>query len=65
MLCHTISVQCYGEFTMDSYQYKFYFIRFIILIDKETLTETGDVICKSGITPDATSGKENLLKNFI
>ena len=30
-----------------------------------TLTETSDMICKSGITPDATSVKENLLKNFI
>ena len=30
-----------------------------------TLTETSYLKCKSGITPDATSGKENLLKNFI
>ena len=30
-----------------------------------TLTETSDMICKSGITPDATSGKENVLKDFI
>ena len=30
-----------------------------------TLTENSDMISKSGITPDATSGRENLLKNFI
>ena len=31
-----------------------------------TLTETtSDMICKSGMTADATSGREKLLKNFI
>ena len=30
-----------------------------------TLTETtNDMICKSGVTTDATSGRENLFKNF-
>ena len=31
MLCHTILMQCFSEFIMNIYQYKFYFIRFIIL----------------------------------
>ena len=31
ILCHTISVQCFSEFTIKIYQYKLYFIRFIIL----------------------------------
>ena len=31
-----------------------------------TLTETtGNMVCKSGMTADATSGREKLLKNFI
>ena len=31
-----------------------------------TLTETtSDMICKNGMTADATSGRENILKNFI
>ena len=36
ILCHTISIQCFSQFTTNIYQYKFYFIRFIILSDHDT-----------------------------
>ena len=31
MPCHSTLMQCFSEFIMSIYEYKFYFIRFIIL----------------------------------
>ena len=57
ILCHTISLKCFSEFTMNIYQYKFYIIRFIILT--MTVRETkSQMACNSAIIADATSGRE-------
>ena len=31
MICHSILMQCFSEFIMSIYEYKFYFIRFSIV----------------------------------
>ena len=64
VLCHTISVQCFSEFTMNINTNS----TLLGSSSSATMTltaATSDMICKSGITADATSGKEKLLKNFI
>ena len=59
ILCHTIQLKWFSELTMNIYQFKFYFIRFIILTNNHTET-TSDMICKSAMIGDATPGREKL-----
>ena len=57
----------FSQFTMNIYQYKFYFIRFIILTNNDTQAKKKQVIgyVIVPIIADATSGREKLWKNFI
>ena len=58
-------MQCFCEFTTSIYQYKFYFIRHIIinLCERHRKYKKSDV--KAGKETDTTSGKKKLYKNFM
>ena len=58
-------MQCFHEFTTNMYQYKFYFIRHIILnlCERHRQYKNSDV--KAARETDTTSGKKKLYKNFI
>ena len=58
ILCHTISMKCFSEFTINIYQYKFYIIRFIIITN--SYSERNNMICKSAMIADATPGRQQL-----
>ena len=62
MLCHTISVQWFSEFTQISINTNSTLLGSSSSPTMTLTKTTSDMICKSGITADATSGKEKFIE---
>ena len=64
IVCNTISMQCFSEFTTSIYQYKSTLLPSASSLTMILTEKTTDMILECGIKEDATSGTEKLLKTL-